>query len=127
MGLVIPSLSNPTNLVFNQLVKGYQITLYNIILLAEGNKQLRTANERQKKKKSKRMLYIVTREILTIQKRLNWSQIISIGPVDKVADAGLEPKSRAPQTCSICKSPEHTARTCPSKGNFNLDSLIESV
>lgn len=28
---------------------------------------------------------------------------------------GVPVKARKPQTCSICQSPEHSARTCPQK------------
>ena len=44
---------SPTDQALNQLVKGYQLAMYNAVLLAEENRQLRAANERQKKKASK--------------------------------------------------------------------------
>jgi hypothetical protein len=40
--------------------------MYNAVLLVEENKQLQTANERQKKKRAVRRLYITKGGILTV-------------------------------------------------------------
>jgi hypothetical protein len=45
------------------------------VLLAEENRQLRSENERQKKKRAKRRAYIATRGVLIVQDRLDRSKI----------------------------------------------------
>jgi hypothetical protein len=61
---------SPTDQALNQLVKGCQLAMHNVVLLAEENKQLRAANERQKKKRAKRREYIATGGVLTVREGL---------------------------------------------------------
>ena len=49
---------SPTDLTLNQLVKGCQMAINSAVLLAEENRQLQAENERQRKKRAKRRLYI---------------------------------------------------------------------
>lgn len=106
---------SPTDLALNQLVKGCQMAMHNAVLLAEENKQLRVANERQKKKRAKKRSFIATEGILTVQEGLNLLQPAIISQTSGIANTELEPRKRAPRTCSLCGSLEHTARTCSSK------------
>jgi hypothetical protein len=85
------------------------------ILLAEENRQLRVENQRQKKKRAKQRSYIATGGVLTVQEGLDLSQIANEGLQGRVATQEATIKTRAPRTCSICKSLLHTARTCPTK------------
>jgi hypothetical protein len=89
--------------------------MYNAVLLAEENKQLRAANERQKRKRARRREYIATGGFLTVKEGLNRSQIARIEPESKVVDQTAVVQTRAPRACSICRSLEHTARTCPQR------------
>jgi hypothetical protein len=107
--------ANPTDLVLNQLVKNYQIAIHNAILLAEENKQLRIANKRQKKKQARRREYIATRGILIVKEGLSRAQISNIGPNSRITDQAAAVQPRAPRMYSICRSLEHTARTCLQK------------
>jgi len=43
------------------------MAMHSAVLLAEENRQLRSENERQKKKKAKRGSYIAARGVLTVQ------------------------------------------------------------
>ena len=88
------------------------MAMHNAVFLAEENKQLRTANERQKKKRAVRRSYVAKGGVLTVQEGLNQSQIANIELVGGVAGQLVEPQTRAPRTCSMCKSLAHTARTC---------------
>jgi hypothetical protein len=106
---------SPTDLVLNQLVKGCQIAINSTVLLAEENRQLRAENERQKKKRAKRRLYIATGGVLTVQEGLDLSQIANEGLQSGVATQEATVQMRAPRTCSLCRSQSHTARTCPTK------------
>jgi hypothetical protein len=89
------------------------MAMHSAILLTEENRQLRTANKRQKKKRAKRRSYIATGGVLTVQEGVERAQIVNIKPVSGVTDQEARVKTRAPPKCSMCKSLEHTARTCP--------------
>jgi hypothetical protein len=106
---------SPTDLALNQLVKGCQMAMNSAVLLAEENRQLRAENERQKKKRAKRRLYIATGGVLTVQEGLDLSQIANEGLQSGVATQEATVQMRAPRTCSLCRSQSHTARTCPTK------------
>jgi hypothetical protein len=110
---------SPTDQALNQLVKGCQLAMHNAVLLAEENKQLQAANKRQKRKRARRREYIATRGILTVQEGLNRSQMARTEPDSGVVDQTAAVQTRAPRTCSICRSLEHTARTCPQRYNSN--------
>src|ERR1700722_4181481 len=107
------------DLALNQLVKGCQIAINSTVLLAEENRQLQAENERQKKKRAKVKLYIATGGVLTIQEGLDLSQIANEGLQSTVATQEATIQTRAPRTCSLCRSQSHTARTCPTKQGFN--------
>ncbi len=89
------------------------------VLLAEENRQLRAENERQKKKRAKRRSYIATGGVLTVQEGLNLSQIANTELESGVAGQEATVQTRAPRTCSLCRSQAHTARTCPTKQASN--------
>ena len=65
---------------------------------------MRAENERQKKKRVKRRLYIATGGVLTVQKRLNLSQISNIGLESRVANQEATVQTCVPHTCSLCRS-----------------------
>ena len=55
------------------------------VLLAEENRQLRVENERQKKKRAKKRLYIATGGVLTIQEGLDLSNVANTRLESRVA------------------------------------------
>ena len=85
------------------------------VLLAEENRQLRIENQRQKKKRAKQRLYIATGGVLTVQEGLDLLQIANEGLQGGVEMQEATVKTRAPCTCSLCRSLSHTACTCPTK------------
>jgi len=105
---------SPTDIALNQLVKGCQIAMHSAVLLAEENRQLRTENARQKRKKLVRRQYIATGGVLTAQEGIERSQIGETESMGGVIEQRKAPSTRAPNRCSMCKSLEHTARRCPS-------------
>ena len=109
------ALPTPTNRALDQLVKGCQLAMNSAVLLAEENRQLRSENKRQKKKRAKRRAFIATGGTLTIQEGLDRSQATNIVPESGAVTEEVIVKTRAPRTCSMCKSLLHTARTCPTK------------
>ena len=85
------------------------------ILLVEENRQLCIENQRQKKKRAKRRLYITTSGVLIVQEGLDLSQTTNESLQGRVATKEATIRMRAPCTCSMCKSLLHTTCTCPTK------------
>jgi hypothetical protein len=83
------------------------------VLLAEENRQLRSENKRQKKKREKKRAFIATGGVLTIQEGRDLSQNANIVLQSGIVVQEEAKQPRAPRKCSMCKSLEHTARTCP--------------
>jgi hypothetical protein len=109
----VACLPTPTNRALNQLVKGCQLAMNSAVLLAEENRQLQHENKRQKRKRAKKRAFIATGGVLTIQEGCDLSQNANIVPDSGVERQEESRQLRAPQKCSMCKSLEHTARTCP--------------
>ena len=95
------------------------MAMHSAVILVEENRQLRSKNKRQKKKRAKRKAYIATGGVLSVQEGLNRLQIASTELVGRVTDQGSAVQTRAPRTCSLCRSLAHTARTCPLKEASN--------
>ena len=127
---------SPAKQALNQLIKGCHLAIHNAVLLTDENVQLRTANEKQRKKRSKPLKSISKGGILTMQEgqirtQSNEDQEGSIeGQLHTQLEENREReveepvvirrKTRAPSRCSICWSYEHTARTCAQRSNHNL-------
>jgi hypothetical protein len=99
----------------NQLVKGCQLAMHNATILAAENRQLRAANAKVRKKRAKKTVLVSRGGTLTAQEVLESQNQAVIH--DEVRIQVVEPPSRtvstrAPPTCSVCKSLEPTARTC---------------
>jgi hypothetical protein len=105
-------LPTPINRALNQLIKGCQLAINSAVLLAEENRQLRHENKRQKKKRAKKRAFIATGGVLIVQEGLDRSQATNIVPESGEVPQEVTVKTRAPRTCSMCKSLLHTARTC---------------
>jgi predicted ribosome quality control (RQC) complex YloA/Tae2 family protein len=106
-------LPTPENQALHQLVKAGQLAMQSAVILAEENRQLRQEVERQKKKKAKKRTFIATGGVLTIQEGRNLSQNATIIPESGSVYQEVTVRTRAPPKCSVCKSLEHNARTCP--------------
>ena len=86
--------------------------MHNAVLLAEENRQLRAENEKQKRKRATKRSFIQSGGVLTVQEGLERSQVGNTGPEERTEEPEQELQIRAPRTCSLCRSLEHTARTC---------------
>jgi hypothetical protein len=104
-----------TNRALGHLVKGYQLAMNSAVLLAEENRKLRYANERQKRKRAKKRTFIARGGVLTVQEGRDLSQNATIVPESGVAHQEATVQARAPQKCSMCYSLEHTACICPER------------
>jgi hypothetical protein len=105
----LQGLLSPTNQALNQLVKGCQIAMHNAVLLASENQELKAANQRQKKRREKPCSYIAEGGVLTVEEGIRQAE-----DKRKETEEALS-KPRAVRHCSICRSTEHTARTCLQK------------
>jgi hypothetical protein len=104
--------SSPTNQALNQLVKGCQMAMQSAALLAAENKELRAANEKQKRKQGRGRTYIGQEDALTIKKGMNRVRMMNEGGREMVEDSERQPRKRAAPRCSVCNIIGHTARTC---------------
>ena len=110
---------SPTDRALNQLVKGCRMAMHSAVFLASEVKELRTANEKQKRKRGKARTYIADGGVLTGREGQNRAKKRKM--VDKVESeiSNAQPKRRAPSKCSLCSSYEHTARTCLERAASN--------
>jgi hypothetical protein len=107
------ALPTPENRALNQLVKGCQLAMQSAVLLAEEVRQLRHEAKRQKRKKAKKRTFIAKGGVLTIQEGRDLSQNATREVEGRVLYQEVAVRTRALPKCSICKSLEHNARTCP--------------
>ncbi|KFY19052.1 hypothetical protein V493_08171, partial [Pseudogymnoascus sp. VKM F-4281 (FW-2241)] len=89
--------SSPTDQAVQQLVKGCQMAMHSAVLLADENRRLRAANERQKKKRAVRRSYIATGGVLTAQEGLNRSKSTDLQVMGQSTGGAEEQRIRAPQ------------------------------
>jgi hypothetical protein len=89
------------------------MAMLSAILLTSENKKLCMENQRQKRKRAKKCTYIARGGILLGAEGASRAQAAQGGVAKGAAEAAAERPQRAPRKCSICKSLEHTARTCP--------------
>ena len=99
----------------NQLIKGCQLAMHNATILAAENRQLWAANKKVQKKRAKKIEFVGRGGTLTaqeVQEGRNQSVIHKEARVQVVEPPTPSALIRAPRTCSVCRSLEHTARTC---------------
>jgi hypothetical protein len=70
-------------------------------------------NQHQKRKRAKKCTYIARGGVLLGAEGASRAQAAQEGVAKGAAKAATKRPQRAPRKCSICKSLEHTARTCP--------------
>ncbi|OCK93672.1 uncharacterized protein K441DRAFT_722342 [Cenococcum geophilum 1.58] len=87
------------------------------VLLVTENQKLCMENQRQKRKRVTRRTYIARGGVLLGVEGLSRVQAAQKGAVEGAAEGAAEAAAERPQRvvrkCSMCKSTEHTARTCP--------------
>ena len=80
------------------------------------SRQLRRENERQKKKRAKKKVYIATGGVLTIQEGIDLYKAVKKGlkglkSKEVNQEANVQPRTL--HMCSLYRSLLHTARMCP--------------
>jgi hypothetical protein len=105
--------SSPTESAFRQLVKSAKIAMHSNTILAEENRQLRAENQRQKKKRAIKRSFIQSGGVLMVQHGIELVETAENRLAEEEVESHTKPQPRAVRMCSICRSTEHTARTCP--------------
>jgi len=113
---------SPTDAALNQLVKGCELAMHSVVLLAAENEKLRAANERQKRKRQLKRRYISKESALS---GADAAQLV-LGPqipIDVQGDGAVEEALPTPDppiatpipeiTCYICRRSDHYAVECP--------------
>ena len=111
----------PTDAALNQLVKGCEMAMHNVVLLAAENERLRTANERQKRKRQLKRRYISKESALSAAEA---SKLI-LDPIvlQEVEEDDVFDEPQPTQTtlnvvdthaitCYICRGFDHLAVNC---------------
>ena len=92
--------------------------MHNATILAAENRQLRAANARVQKKRAKKTVFVGKGGVLTGKEVLegqNQPVTYDEARIQVIEQPITSVLTRAPRTCSICGSLEHTARTCPER------------
>ncbi|EDN08103.1 conserved hypothetical protein [Histoplasma mississippiense (nom. inval.)] len=101
--------SSPTNRAMNQLIKGCQMAMCSAAILAKENKELRAANEKQKRKRGKGRTYIAQEGVLRVEEGIDRVRSVNEQENEKVEVSDSQPRKRAAPRCSICGTIGHTA------------------
>jgi hypothetical protein len=84
-------------------------------LLAAENRKLRVANEKVRKKRQKKKAYVRKGGVLSAAKvqEAQTEDIIELQSTIQVFELlRIKAPTREPRKCSLCRSLEHTSRTC---------------
>ncbi|KKA22215.1 hypothetical protein T310_3779 [Rasamsonia emersonii CBS 393.64] len=106
---------SPISQAVDQVVKGCQIAMNNAVLLEHEIKQLRVANQRQKRQQETARSYIATGGILTAEEGQQLAQQAAELQAEVADQADMQPRRRAPPRCSNCNIQGRTRVSCPSK------------
>ena len=111
----------PTDTAINQLVKGCGMAMNSVVLLAAENERLRTANERQQRKRQLKRRYISKKNALSaveggrlLQDPIALNMVEDSAPVVEVDLPQYPPIVEAALeiTCYICRGYNHLAVDC---------------
>ena len=112
---------SPSDRALNQLVKGFQLQLQSHILQAQEIKELRAANEKQKQKRTRSRRHIPAEEGLSVQEAsaliMRQQEAIEAPPPGPgmPGELTIQPRTRPPRGCGICRLPGHRRETCPDR------------
>lgn len=115
------SLPSPSDRTLNQLIKGFRLIIQGTILLAKENKELHTANEKQKQKHTRSQRQIPTEEGLSVQEAsaliIQQQEVIKVPPPGPSIprESTIQPHTRPPRGCGIYRLPGHRRETYPDR------------
>ncbi|KAB2108385.1 hypothetical protein AG0111_0g3456 [Alternaria gaisen] len=103
---------SPTSQAIRQLVKGCQLAMNSATILAEENRKLRTANQRQQRRRDQRRQYIAHEGVLQAQQGQQLAAEAERVVVEVEQAQATQGRQRAPPTCSNCHIQGHTRTQC---------------
>ena len=115
---------SPSKPILDQIIKGHCISLHNIALLAQGNANLRQANEKKHQKGNRSTEQIPCDSVLTVEEGLQLVARLVLpaeGPaVDSYTQGELSfqadrPATKAPPRCSGCREIGHRINSCKNR------------
>ena len=116
---------SPSKTMLDQIIKGHCIALHNTALLAQENANLRIANEKVVKKRTRSTKQIPCEEGLTVEEGLQLVQQLnqpvegdwgSIACAGRIAYSGkISHANRAPPRCSGCGEIGHKINRCKNR------------
>ncbi len=89
--------------------------MYNAVLLASQNEKLYVENQRQKRKRGQKRLYLTRGGVLSGAEGQSLIENRENSRTEAVEDVSSGVRQRAPLKYSLCSSLEHNARTCPER------------
>jgi len=103
---------SPTTIAIRQLAKSAQLAMQSATILAEENKKLRVASQRQRQKQDQRRQYIACRGALQVQQAQQLAAEAERVVVEVEQGEGSQRRQRAPPTCTKCHVQGHTRTQC---------------
>jgi hypothetical protein len=111
---------SPSPLI-DQVIKGFQISIYGALLLEKEASDLRAENEKKKQKRDRSKRQIPAPEGLSVSEAS--ALILQPGEASEVPPQGQpggpsghsQAPTRAPRGCGICRKPGHRRETCPDR------------
>jgi len=104
-----PSPPSPTDQALSRLVKGCEMAMHSVVLLASENKRLSTENARRKRKRAQRRMYVAKGGIFAASEALELINDREEEQAEAAEPPPTEARRRAPPRCSLCGSLEHKA------------------
>jgi hypothetical protein len=115
---------SPSKTILDQIIKGHYISLHNTALLAQEVINLRTANKKVAKKRTRSTKQIPCEEGLTVEEGLQLVQQLDLldeaTQVDshtqgELPSQAFRPATRAPPRCSGCREIGHKINLCKNR------------
>lgn len=110
----------PTKQALELLIKGCQMAMHSAVLLTQENKELHTANQKQRRTRDKVRSYVADRGVLTGEEGLRLIQSQKRAAEGEIEALDDRPRQRARPRCSLCSSYEHNARVCSERVQTNV-------
>ena len=91
------------------------MAILSAVLLASENEKLQIENWCQKRKRAQKRTYIARGGVLSGAEGAFCVSAAQEGAAEGAAEAAARPRQRVKLKCSMCKSIEYNARTCPKR------------
>jgi hypothetical protein len=103
---------SPTTIAIYQLAKSAQLAMQSATMLAEENRKLRIASQRQQRKRDQRRQYIARGGALQAQQGQQLAAEAERVVAEVEQSLATQGRQRAPPTCTKCHVQGHTRTQC---------------